>query len=1283
MDQQKKQIDKLNNKKDELVMTLQNQLNQANRLNTEYSTNYTKSTEMHKQYLQQIESLGDKIQDLIQRDEQRAKQNERKIGNLTGDIQMKDVEITRLKMSLQQYKSELVHSNQIAGYFKTFQQAPTQQSSNVIQSQQNLEQERLIAQQRFIAQNNQQQRAQIQQVTNPFQGNMNNNNNNNNNQSVQQQQQQINNNLPPQTQLSNNYPSFPGNSPQKNVTTRSTLIIDNSPQTTVSNQSQQSPQQAYKAKVVQQPDFNSFQQQQAMNPNASTSPAKVDNNQSFNMSQQPFGPQSPQQVSLNDNSFINDNNDNSNSNNNVPPLEKQEEKSLHEATPASNTGPSATATSNNMSQKTQSQSPIKNLSQNVVQSPEPVAEPAVIDDEIQGSEVEFQHRPARAWRWDKEQSKWRGRGKGQLSIYYNKNKGLAKIIFTDEKHDKTRLLQWIDGESHANFIEEEVNSNNHPTKISKTNVEWFGSDYTMDTAHPMEGNWKLAFTDNPTAAQQFVDLFNGHIDALHGNNNNDNVPNANEVNQEVSTTAPIDDEEDNKSNDSTKPFTNSDINDIDPNKPFSFDIKNDKPKDSFTDDNPTDFGGKKTQWSFDTNNSGSGSGNANETTSSFSNINWNFGQTNDEKVQDKPAEDKPTDNNNVDNSNVDNGKVDGNNNKGNDEDNGMEITFKPIANLEEQEVDTGHENEDLMKELKFVKLYRFGKDVAGVPGWKNRASSSKICFYKSKETGKVRMIAREHETNKLRMNQNVPVPSVSRLSMKAAKIYQWMANDLSIAIEEEDESAGVSQWCVKFGSSDEAEQFKNIFEESSKGNASVTSPIKPQKPQQDQPATPQQVTSPQQTNKQENDESEKIMNTTLLFQDGNQQEQTEKVEDKMESKPEDDKYTGMTQEEIAADKIREEKRKQAEEAAKLFSGGNDANKVSWNADVFAQKTENNDATFQFSEEQRGVDLEVERQINKIGTDTSISFGVNAQDETGQGQDFSNVTTRETNDNDDNNEQDPNDTTSGWNSNFNFTVGGSEKQDDNQQESKEEAKNESNSGWNIGGGFSNVETTDGFANATWGKKDNETSGFGNFDDANKDFSFADLGQGAQAENENKAEENENNKNDNKKNDDKKNDDKNDDDDNGGEMTFKPIVKLDEVEVESGHENETNVQSFPVARVYRWGKDVSGVPGWKARASNTEIKFYQNKLSGKIRIVCRENITNKLRLNHLIDGELAKLEKKSEKQVGWSANDMTIAAEEEDETKGFCPFAAKFKNAETCDEFIERFNKFAQNNKELKI
>ena len=73
---------------------------------------------------------------------------------------------------------------------------------------------------------------------------------------------------------------------------------------------------------------------------------------------------------------------------------------------------------------------------------------------------------------------------------------------------------------------------------------------------------------------------------------------------------------------------------------------------------------------------------------------------------------------------------------------------------------------------------------------------------------------------------------------------------------------------------------------------------------------------------------------------------------------------------------------------------------------------------------------------------------------------------------------------------------------------------------------------------------------------------------------------------------------------------------------------------------------------------------------------EDVTNKLRLNQWINSSIADIQKKTDKQVSWSAIDATIA--EEDESNGLCTFAAKFKTSDIADNFVEFFKLQGANN-----
>eukprot|EP01083_Nonionella_stella_P015073 42191_1 len=824
-----------------------------------------------------------------------------------------------------------------------------------------------------------------------------------------------------------------------------------------------------------------------------------------------------------------------------------------------------------------------------------------------GMETEiFQHRPVKAWRWDVEQNKWRGRGKGQLTLYLNQMNQRVKIVFRDEKHNKTRLLQWIDGDAPCEFSPKESDD------AKQDEVEWNGADYTMDLKDPMVGKWKLCFMEDESMAQEFLNVFNQLIAASNATDN----------------TVIKDTEQ--------KPM------------PFSFTNDDDKAISSFVnqDDESFTFNSMNAQtvasWTdgFKQNDDV----NATETSGSFANIQWDFSS----KQQETQAQE--------DNETTDNKP------KKSEEDNMLKATFKPIVQLEEQKVDTGHENETLIAEIPFLKLYRFGKDVAQVPCWKIRASKSKIYFYKSNTNGKIRMIAREQETSKLRMNQFVPKSEDSAFDLKSSNVYNWQAYDSSIAAEEDDEAAGRTMWCIKLGGDgDYSETFENEFRMAMQNNDSLSGAVSRN--------TIEVAQTEIQTQIKDEPEDNMIGNEMEPTQNG-VNEETEAAVDQVT----DDPYQGWGQDEIAADKERQKKIAAEKQMKEKYFASNDENQEQkWEmpGNLFELSNANKDTANVFAnydfEQQRGVDLEAEKIMNRIQTDASISFGVSGNDadeSSNVQQDFSNVTTRDNAGDEENttglndNEATPPQKSGLGLNNFEFHA----------------VTEDASSGpqWgDLSGGFSSVKPTEGFGNATWGK-DGGGVGFGDFGDSGG-FSMDALTKGNIAESSPK----------------KAEDDVTDftivnatevnepDPEDNGNYTLKPIVSLEEVEVETGHDDERELKSFDIAKLYRWGKDVSQQPCWKARASKTSITFYQHNSTGKIRMVCRENITNKLRLNQNVAPSLiVALSKKSEKQISWRGMDSTIA--EEDENDAPCMFIAKFAEEDTAEAFHNMIASSAQNN-----
>ena len=134
------------------------------------------------------------------------------------------------------------------------------------------------------------------------------------------------------------------------------------------------------------------------------------------------------------------------------------------------------------------------------------------------------------------------------------------------------------------------------------------------------------------------------------------------------------------------------------------------------------------------------------------------------------------------------------------------------------------------------------------------------------------------------------------------------------------------------------------------------------------------------------------------------------------------------------------------------------------------------------------------------------------------------------------------------------------------------------------------------------------------------------------------------------------------DNCSEITFKPLVDLQEQDVDSGHEDERLLSSFPVKTLYIWGEDVTGSLVWKSRASQTELTFYIRSDNSKARLVCRETKTSKLRLNHYVPPrDIAKMSSNSERSWVWLAYDTTN--EDDYQNDQYTTFCAKFPDSKS--------------------
>ncbi|CAA3001718.1 ran-binding 1 homolog c-like [Olea europaea subsp. europaea] len=138
----------------------------------------------------------------------------------------------------------------------------------------------------------------------------------------------------------------------------------------------------------------------------------------------------------------------------------------------------------------------------------------------------------------------------------------------------------------------------------------------------------------------------------------------------------------------------------------------------------------------------------------------------------------------------------------------------------------------------------------------------------------------------------------------------------------------------------------------------------------------------------------------------------------------------------------------------------------------------------------------------------------------------------------------------------------------------------------------------------------------------------------------------------------------DEDTGAQVA--PIVKLQEVAVTTGEENEDILLDLK-AKLYRFDKEGSQ---WKERGVGT-LKLLKHKESGKIRLVMRQNKTLKICANHLVLPTMTVQEHQgNDKSCVWHAADFADG-ELKEET-----FAIRFASVENCKSFKDKIEEITE-------
>ncbi|KAI3678521.1 hypothetical protein L6452_37817 [Arctium lappa] len=144
----------------------------------------------------------------------------------------------------------------------------------------------------------------------------------------------------------------------------------------------------------------------------------------------------------------------------------------------------------------------------------------------------------------------------------------------------------------------------------------------------------------------------------------------------------------------------------------------------------------------------------------------------------------------------------------------------------------------------------------------------------------------------------------------------------------------------------------------------------------------------------------------------------------------------------------------------------------------------------------------------------------------------------------------------------------------------------------------------------------------------------------------------------------------DEDTGAQVA--PIVKLEEVAVTTGEENEDAILDLK-AKLYRFDKDGKQ---WKERGAGS-VKLLKHKETGKVRLVMRQSKTLKICANHLVIPTTSVQEHSgNDKSCVWHAADFSDG-ELKDEL-----FCIRFGSIENCKKFKETVQEVAESQQESK-
>jgi Ran-binding protein 1 len=137
-------------------------------------------------------------------------------------------------------------------------------------------------------------------------------------------------------------------------------------------------------------------------------------------------------------------------------------------------------------------------------------------------------------------------------------------------------------------------------------------------------------------------------------------------------------------------------------------------------------------------------------------------------------------------------------------------------------------------------------------------------------------------------------------------------------------------------------------------------------------------------------------------------------------------------------------------------------------------------------------------------------------------------------------------------------------------------------------------------------------------------------------------------------------------------FQPIVKLEQVDVDSGEKDEKELWKSR-SRLYRYAVDKTP-PEWVTRGIG-HVRFLKHIKNGQTRILLREGKTLKVRMNHMVQPDAPLKPKAGSEEVcfQWFAKDYA----EEEPWEGL--FAIKFPTPDVAQDFKKQYEAAQKANK----